>query len=73
MRYRYYIVYNYYKNNGNGVGCLTHERNDKLDDIEKIIGLQASVLKNAQGEDENINQLIITNFILIDEFEVVRS
>lgn len=73
MRYRYYIVYNYYKNNGNGVGCLTHERGDKLTDVEKIIRLQESVLKAAQEEDKNINQLIITNFILIDEFEGVQS
>ena len=69
MRYRYYVVYNYYKNSGSGVGCMSHERGDKLTDIEKIINLQATVLKNAKGEDPNINQVIIVNFILIDEFE----
>ena len=70
MRYRYYVVYSDFHDHGSGVGCLTHERDDKLNNIEKIIGLQASVLKNAQESNSSITQVIITNFILIDEFEV---
>ena len=69
MRYKYYVVYNYYKLTGDGVGCMCHERGDKLDSIEKIISLQATVLETAKNENQTINQVIITNFILIDEFE----
>ena len=69
MRYRYYVVYSHFKNNGNGVGALTHERDDKLNNIEKIIGLQASVLGDAQKIDPSVDKIVITNFILIDEFE----
>lgn len=73
MRYRYYVVYNFYRLAGDGAGCMCHERCDKLDTIEKIIGLQASVLETIKKENQTINQVIITNFILIDEFEEVEE
>lgn len=73
MRYRYYVVYNFYRLAGGGGGWMCHERCDKLDTIEKIIGLQASVLETIKKENQTINQVIITNFILIDEFEEVEE
>ena len=69
MRYRYYVVYSHFKNNGNGVGALTHERDDKLNNIGEIIGLQASVLGDAQKIAPSVDKIVITNFMLIDEFE----
>ena len=71
MRYRYYVVYNYFKNDSNGVGCMIHERGDKLTDIKKIISLSEAILKSAKLEGPGINKVIVTNFILIDEFEEV--
>ena len=71
MRYKYYVVYSDFHNMGNGTGTMMHERNDKLNNIEKIIRLQDSILKASRAINPNITQVIITNFILIDEFEEV--
>ena len=69
MRYKYYVVYSDFHNMGNGLGTMMHERNDKLNSIEKITRLQDSILKASRAINPNITQVIITNFILIDEFE----
>ena len=69
MRYRYYVVYSDFHNMGNGMGTMMHERNDKLNSIEKITCLQDVILKGSRTINPNVTQVIITNFILIDEFE----
>ena len=71
MRYKYYVVYSDFHNMGNGLGTMMHERNDKLNSIEKITRLQDMILKGTLALNPNVTQVIITNFILIDEFEEV--
>lgn len=73
MRYRYYVVYNDFHNMGTGTGTMIHERNDKLNSIEKITGLQDVILKGTLAVNPSVKQVIIINFILIDEFEEVQG
>ena len=69
MIYKYYVVYSEFHNMGNGIGTMNHERNNKLNSIEKITGLQDVILKKRLALNPNVTQVIIVNFILIDEFE----
>ena len=69
MIYKYYVVYSEFHNMGNGIGTMIHERNNKLNSIEKITGLQDVILKKRLALNPNVTQVIIVNFILIDEFE----
>ena len=73
MRYKYYVVYNDFHNMGNGLGTMMHERNDKLNSIEKITKLQDVILKGTLALNPNVTQVIITNFILIDESGEVQG
>lgn len=73
MRYKYYVVYSDFHNMGNGLGTMMHERNDKLNSIEKITRLQDGILKGTLAVNPNVTQVIITNFILIDEFDEVEE
>ena len=69
MIYKYYVVYSEFHNMGNGIGTMIHERNNKLNSIEKITGLQDVILKKRLALNPNVTQVTIVNFILIDEFE----
>jgi hypothetical protein len=73
MRYKYYVVYSDFHNMGNGLGTMIHERNDKLNSIEKITRLQDAILEGTLALNPNVTQVIITNFILIDESEEVQG
>ena len=69
MKYSYYVVYNYYKYGASGSGSLTHERNDKIDNLEKILKIQADVLDRLKQDDNDIASVIVVNFILMSEAE----
>jgi hypothetical protein len=71
--YKYYVVYSDFHNMGNGLGTMIHERNDKLNSIEKITRLQDAILEGTLALNPNVTQVIITNFILIDESEEVQG
>ena len=58
MIYKYYVVYSEFHNMGNGIGTMIHERNNKLNSIEKITGLQDVILKKRLALNPNVTQVI---------------
>jgi hypothetical protein len=64
-KYKYFLSYAFYKNEVSQIGWCVHEINSKMD-CEEIIQKVNDRVKSDFGADN----LVITNFILLNEEEI---